>query len=182
MVDNKVLTHEQHQQDTYYFCGPASTRTALSVHGIVVGESTLADQLGTTTDGTDHIRDVARVLNGYLSNAYAHKDVPSGNAVEAEILKNDIVRSILGGYAVVTNVIGSASSVDGRLVSYPGGHYFPVVGFRNSGNQVLVSDVAIGIEYWMHTPAMAVFITPKGYAYGDVDAPEDQHHVIEFMT
>lgn len=171
-VDNKVLSHELHQQDTYYFCGPASTRTALSAHGIYEGEWTLAAKLPTTVNGTDHISQIARVLNDYLPGSpYTTKNVPTGNAQEADVLKNDVYKSIMAGFVVVANVIGTASSVDGRFLSYTGGHYFPVVGFRNGGHQVLVSDVAIGVEYWMHTAALAAFITPKGYAYANIDPP-----------
>jgi peptidase C39-like protein len=51
----KVLNIQYQVQSTGYWCGPAATRIALSARIAPPSQQTLADQLGTTTNGTDWI-------------------------------------------------------------------------------------------------------------------------------
>lgn len=163
----RVLPHEIHYQDTGYFCGPAATRTALSVRGVVVAESTLAGILKTTTAGTNSSNDIVRGLNAYLPGIYSAKFIPgsSASAAQAEQFRRDLVHSVAAGYAVVANVVGTARASDGRNYSYPGGHYVSVVGYRKDGAEAYVSDNAVGRDYWMTTAVLATWIAGRGYAW-----------------
>src|SRR5262249_23003396 len=51
----KVLDHDYQIQQTGYWCGPASTRIALSARISPPSQQELADQLPTTVNGTDSI-------------------------------------------------------------------------------------------------------------------------------
>ncbi|HNF99899.1 MAG TPA: C39 family peptidase, partial [Pseudomonadota bacterium] len=52
----KILSYNYQVQQTGYWCGPASTRIALSVRmASPPTQAQLAGQLGTTTAGTNHI-------------------------------------------------------------------------------------------------------------------------------
>jgi len=163
----RVLSHLTHVQDNGYYCGPASVVTALSVRGISISEGTAAKLLGTTTFGTNSSNDIVRGLNHYVgAGVYAAVFVPSGGGASAyAAFKARLVSSVAGGYALVCNVVGSARAGDGRTYSYPGGHYVAVCGYRSNGDEALVTDVAVGRDYWMSTRTLIDWIAGRGYAY-----------------
>ncbi len=67
----KVLTYSYQAQQTGYWCGPASTRIALSARmASPPSQAQLAAQLGTTTAGTNHIGLVTGALNSVLRTTY----------------------------------------------------------------------------------------------------------------
>ncbi|MGW1062845.1 C39 family peptidase, partial [Micromonospora rubida] len=45
-------------QPNFYFCGPAAARNALSVQGKAISVDAMAEEMGTTEDGTDSINDI----------------------------------------------------------------------------------------------------------------------------
>lgn len=165
-MTERILPHEIHRQDTGYYCGPASCRTALSARGVVIAESTLAGQLRTTINGTDSSTYIANVLNGYVGNVYSVTWIGGQSATQSQkdALKRDLLRSINGGYVIVANITGSVRALNGATYSY-GGHYVPVVGYRAGGDEALVSDVAFGGEYWLTTSALADWIAGRGYSH-----------------
>src|SRR5690606_1336305 len=57
-------------QETYYWCGPASTQVVLNSRGVNVVESTLASEIGTHTGGTDYVGLIAPILIKYLGGGY----------------------------------------------------------------------------------------------------------------
>ena len=54
-------------QATSWWCGPASTRIALSARGVNVSQQQMANELGTTENGTNDISLVTSVLNNHLN-------------------------------------------------------------------------------------------------------------------
>jgi hypothetical protein len=160
-------------QETYYWCGPASCQVALDVRGIGSTERDLAGQLGTTTNGTNHIGLVAAVLNRNVPADYVVRQIPGNDATQAQkdLLWSDVKASILGGYAVVVNVVVPPSNYPrgtrGERPAYAGGtvyHYFTVVGCNPDTREVLVADSGFRpYEYWMNVDQLASCIAGKGY-------------------
>lgn len=173
----KVLTVAWQGQETYYWCGPGSTRMALSTRmKSPPSQTTLANELPTTTDGTDHIGLVANVLNKYFDGAaYAPRsmaDPPS--QAERDQLKKDLVARISAGFPIVANVVSGW-----RPPTYPSGtiyHYVAVVGFDDGGEKVLIADPAaeghgggarwnaVPRTYWISLHDLGTWIGGKGYA------------------
>lgn len=68
---NRRLAVPHRTQQNDYYCGPASLQMVLAYKGKNVSQSTLASQLGTTSQyGTPAGSNVANVLNYYLGNIY----------------------------------------------------------------------------------------------------------------
>jgi len=162
------LTYLFDGQETGWFCGPASVQIALRCRGINRTETELARQLGTDTFGTDSSADVVRVLNQILgAGTYDDTYIPgaTATAAEAAALKAVLVRSIDAGYAIVANVVGTVTAVDGQQYTYDGGHYVAVTGYRAGGDAAFVADVGAPAQYWVTTKALAVWIAERGYSY-----------------
>ncbi|OZD74901.1 hypothetical protein CH273_25790 [Rhodococcus sp. 05-339-2] len=160
-------------QETGYWCGPASTQVALDVRGIGSTETDLARQLGTTRNGTNHIGLITDLLNRNVDADYVTRQIPGNDAtpVQRELLWSDIRSSILGGYAVVVNVVVPPSNYPrgtrGEKPAYGGGtvyHYFTVVGFNADTREVFVADSGFRpYQYWMSVDQLASCIAGKGY-------------------
>lgn len=160
-------------QETFYWCGPASTQVVLDVRGIASTETDLARQLGTTRNGTNHIGLITDLLNRNVEADYVTRQIPGNDATPAqrELLWSDIRASILGGYAVVCNVMVPPSNYPrgtrGEKPAYGGGtvyHYFTVVGFNADTREVFVADSGFQpFEYWMSVDQLASCIAGKGY-------------------
>jgi hypothetical protein len=167
---SKVLAISFQLQENGYYCGPAATRIAASAHGVGLSQDDAASRLGTTTSGTDSADDTTRVLNAVVSGAsYQTRWINGDSATSAEIsrLRTDVVHAITGGYAIVANIVGSASDTAGLTYSYDGGHYISVVGYRDSGQTVKIADPANTNgdgSYWMTASALANWIAHRGYS------------------
>jgi len=165
-----VLNIEYQVQQTGYWCGPAATRVALSAWGVPPSQQALAQELGTTTNGTDWIGQITEVLNEHLgAGTYATTEMPNDppTPAERERLWNDIVRSIHGGYPVVANIVAPPSN---HPPGYPNStifHYFAVAGYDSSARKVYIADSASfgGNQlYWLPFDQLATLIPPKGYS------------------
>lgn len=173
---SRVLGYQWQGQQTYYWCGPAATRIALSARMTPPTQTTLASQLRTTTNGTDHIGLVVNALNHRLGvNHYSTRvinDPPT--AAQEAALKQSLVASISNGYPLVANVVSGW-----RPSFYPGGtiyHYVAVVGYDQGGDRALIADSGaeghggssawynVPRTYWVTTRQLAVWIGGKGYA------------------
>ncbi|MGZ3421393.1 MAG: C39 family peptidase [Polyangiales bacterium] len=172
-----VLTVTWKGQETGYWCGPGSTRMALSTRmssTALPSQTTLASYLGTTTAGTDNIGLVAGALNHYLGTTrYKSVDIndPPTTAQHTH-LKTDIVDLITEGWPLVANVISGW-----RPPGYPSGtiyHYIAIVGFDEGGEKVLIADPAgdgaggsswsaVPRTYWVSLSNLATWIGGKGY-------------------
>ncbi|NYT95684.1 C39 family peptidase, partial [Salinispora sp. H7-4] len=68
-------------------------------------------------------------------------------------LREDIIRTVDDGRAVVANIAGTATDTNGESHSFAGGHYIAVNGYRDAGDQVKIADSANPntAEYWITT-------------------------------
>ncbi|GAA2707290.1 C39 family peptidase [Micromonospora olivasterospora] len=159
--------YEYQAQPNYYYCGPASTRIALSAEGKDVSQDELAAKLGTTENGTDSAIDITRVLNEYAPGRYKTTEISSDVASNEQVeqLRSDVRAAVDAGEPVVANVLGSAVDADGVEHSYPG-HYLTVVEYKDDGHTVKIADPAdpAAQEYWMDVKALANWIASRGYS------------------
>lgn len=181
----KALPVTWQGQQTGYWCGPGSTRIALTARmASPPSQTTLANYLGTTTAGTNHIGLVANALNHYLgTNVYVTRNIsdPPGPG-QQQALRDTIVGTISNGYAMVGNVISGW-----RPPGYPGGtiyHYVAIVGYEQGGARVQIADPAgacaagsgwcnVPRTYWVSIGDLAVWIGGKGYAGTNLPPRDD---------
>ncbi|BCL15373.1 C39 family peptidase [Micromonospora sagamiensis] len=157
---------EYQAQPNFYYCGPAATRIALTAAGKHLSQHELARRLGTTEAGTNSAEDVTRVLNE-LTGGYRTTEIRESAASREQIerLRADVVDAVEAGDPVVANIKGSAVDTDGRVHSFPGGHYLTVVAYRDGGDVVRIADPADPLgEYWMTTERLAHWIAERGYS------------------
>ncbi|TDC75739.1 phytochelatin synthase [Micromonospora sp. KC606] len=159
--------YEYQAQPNFYYCGPASTRIALSADGKTVSQDELAEKLGTTEAGTDSAIDITRVLNEYTGGRYKTTEISDDVASKEQIerLRADVKAAVDADKPVVANILGSAVDVDGRTHSYPG-HYLTVVEYKDDGDTVKIADPAApdAPEYWMDVAELADWIAGRGYS------------------
>ncbi|MEU4552334.1 C39 family peptidase [Micromonospora violae] len=164
----KVLDYDYEAQNTYYNCGPAATRNALSAAGIDRTQEELAAELGTTEMGTNSAEDTTRVLNAEVKGSpYRTRMFPTApSPAQMDRLQADVVKAITDGRGVVANVVGDATDTDGGWHSYGGGHYIAVVGYKDNGRTVRIADSANPADpsYWITTIDLANWITSRGYS------------------
>ncbi|MGI5215764.1 C39 family peptidase [Plantactinospora sp. CA-290183] len=168
--ESKVLDYDFEAQTTYYYCGPAATRIALTARDVHLSQDEVAGRLGTTTSGTNSAEDTTRVLNSAgRTDFYRTTMIRGGAASPAQMdqLQADVVHAVSNGYPVVANIAGSTTDTDGGWHSYPGGHYLTVVGYRDDGRTVKIADPAIpgsDSTYWMSTIDLANWAATRGYS------------------
>jgi hypothetical protein len=190
---DKSLTISWQGQQTGYWCGPGSTRMALTARmANPPSQTTLANFMGTTVNGTNHIGLVADALNTHLgTNVYVTRNIsdPPGPGQQTA-LQNTIVGSISNGYAMVGNVISGW-----RPPGYPSGtiyHYVAIVGYQQGGARVQIADPAgacsagsywcnVPQTYWISISDLAIWIGGKGYTGTDL-APKDEAPVVTTGT
>ncbi|MEU9739664.1 C39 family peptidase [Micromonospora chersina] len=159
--------YEYEAQPNFFYCGPASTRIALSAEGKEVSQDELAAKLGTTENGTDSALDITRVLNEYTGGKYKTTEIRDDVATKEQVerLRADVEAAVDQGRPVVANILGGALDIDGVEHSYPG-HYLTVVEYKDDGNTVLIADPASPNEptYWMDVTELANWIAGRGYS------------------
>ncbi|MGV9212389.1 C39 family peptidase [Micromonospora sp. RB23] len=164
----KVLDYDYEAQNTYYNCGPAATRNALSATGIDRTQEELGAELGTTEMGTNSAEDTTRVLNAEVKGSPYRTRMFAGTPSSAQIdrLQADVVKAITDGRGVVANVVGDATDTNGGWHSYGGGHYIAVVGYKDNGRTVRIADSANAADpaYWVTTIDLANWIATRGYS------------------
>ncbi|WBB95046.1 MULTISPECIES: C39 family peptidase [unclassified Solwaraspora] len=168
--EGRLLDIRYERQPNFYYCGPAATRIALTAQGRELSQDEVASRLGTTVAGTDSAADTTRVLNELTGDdKYRTTAIEASKASQAQIdqLRDDVRATVDDGRAVVANIIGTVSDVDGRTHSYPGGHYVTVVGYGEGGDAVKIADPAfLGAEhYWVSTETLAHWIATRGYSH-----------------
>ncbi|MFI6368935.1 C39 family peptidase [Nocardia sp. NPDC050630] len=193
----KVLPYDRGivPQETYYWCGPASTQVVLSGRGIHVSEQDMANTIGTTENGTDYVGLIAPVLNAFCDGAYIVRTMPNDppTPAQVELLWSDIAASIDAGYGVVANIVAPPSNyprgVKGsQSPAYAGGvvyHYIALMGYDDGPERaVWVADSGFRpFGYWMAFEQLASLIPPKGYtaAPSPADRPTKPEHPAEPM-
>ncbi|WP_433042598.1 C39 family peptidase [Dactylosporangium sp. CS-033363] len=156
-------------QPNFYYCGPASTRIALTSVGADLSQDDVARRLGTTVNGTNSVADVTRAMNGVLGKPVYEARFINGqkaSAGEARQLQYDAVRALSTGRALVANIVGGATDESGTYHEFSGGHYISLVGYRDQGRSVLIADPS-GMfgprTYWMSTDSLANWAAKRGY-------------------
>lgn len=165
----KVLPVDYQVQETGYWCGPAATRIALSARMAPPSQQQLANELGTTTNGTDWIGQVTAVLNRRGGLGYRTVEMPNDppTAAQRDRLWSDIVLGIEAGYPLVLNIVAPPSN---HPPGYPNEtiyHYFAAIGYNPQTREVYIADSAnfSGKQrYWLSFDQVASLVPPKGYA------------------
>ncbi|GAA0571106.1 C39 family peptidase [Actinomadura livida] len=167
----RTLEIDYQVQETGYWCGPAATRIALSARIAPPNQATLAAELGTTQNGTDHISQVTWVLNARLGTGwYETKEMPNDPPTQAQrdLLWRDVVLDIDNNYPIVANIVAPPGN---QPPGYPPNqtiyHYFTVIGYDDAQRTVLIADPASfgGYQiYWLSFNQLATLIPPKGYS------------------
>lgn len=171
-------------QETGFWCGPASIQVVLDSLGIKVAEPDIASKTEALEgnigwddrDGTDHVSQVATVLNEYTGAGYfvveMPQDPPTGE--QKERLWRDLVASINGGHGVVVNIVAPRGNYPQAVApstispTYGGGtvyHYMSAMGYSDDGpRRVWIADSGFApFGYWMSFDQLATLIPPKGY-------------------
>ena len=167
----KSLDVDYQVQDTGYWCGPAATRIALSARtDDLPDQGTLASELGTTENGTDHVSQVTGVLNARLGESYSTTEMPDDPPSQAQKdqLWSDIVADIDAGQAIVANIVAPPGN---QPPGYPPDqtiyHYFTIIGYDSEQQTVHIADPASfsGNQlYWLSFDQLSTLIPPKGYS------------------
>ena len=167
----KILNHDYQVQQTGYWCGPAATRVALSARRTPPSQQALANQLPTTTNGTDWIGQVTKVLNNHLgAGRYVTTELPNDPPTPAQRdrLWRDIVLGIESNHPLVVNIVAPPGN---QPPGYPGNrtiyHYFAVVGYNPQTYEAYIADSASfgGYKhYWLSLHKLASLVPPKGYS------------------
>jgi hypothetical protein len=169
LPDERLLPFDYQVQETGYWCGPAATRMVISARMAAPSQGQLADELGTTENGTDWIGQVTGVLNAYLGGVYRTTEMPNDPPTQAQRdqLWADVTHSIDSGYAIVANIVAPPSN---HPPGYPDEtiyHYFAVTGYKASTHEVFIGDSANfsgNQQYWLTFDQLATLIPPKGYS------------------
>ncbi|MFY1699175.1 MULTISPECIES: C39 family peptidase [unclassified Solwaraspora] len=155
-------------QPNFYYCGPAATRIALTAQGKAPSQDEVAGKLGTTEAGTDSAEETTRVLNEMTGDDEYETTAIGADAAKpehVEKLRADVREAVDDDRAVVANIMGTATDVDGVAHSYEGGHYLTVTGYRDGGDTVKIADPYFeGQEYWMDLDALADWVAARGYS------------------
>ncbi|MFD3405867.1 C39 family peptidase [Kribbella sp. NPDC058693] len=166
----RTLNIDFQYQQTGYWCGPAATRIALSARISPPSQQQLANELPTTTNGTDWIGQVTRVLNNHLGTGwYETKEMPNDPPTQAQrdLLWRDVVLDINNNYPIVANIVAPANNHPPGYPNYTIYHYFTVIGYDDSDQTVLIADpagFAPTATYWLTFNQLATLIPPKGYS------------------
>ncbi|MFI7553219.1 C39 family peptidase [Micromonospora sediminimaris] len=168
-ADKRVGDYAFEAQPNFYYCGPASTRIALSVQGDVRSQDELAEKLGTTEAGTSSVFDITRVLNEELGSEVYQAGELSADSVtpdQVQRMKADLKAAVDDERVAVVNVIGAGTDLDGVERSFPG-HYLTVVAYEGDGEKVKIADpwqpVGDG-TYWMDVEELANWAASRGYS------------------
>ena len=155
-------------QPNFYYCGPAATRIALTAQGKAPSQDEVAGKLGTTEAGTDSAEETTRVLNEVTGESEYETTAIGEEAAKPEHvakLRADVREAVDDDRAVVANIMGTATDVDGVAHSYEGGHYLTVTGYGDGGDTVKIADPYFeGQEYWMDLGALADWVAKRGYS------------------
>ena len=164
-------------QETGYWCGPASCQTALQVLDLWVEERELANEMGTSENGTNHIGLLADAMNkhagqGQWEAVWMPNDPPSRE--QCEQFWVELKANIDAGFAMPANWVSPESNHpvavhgSGPNPGYYGTiyHYVCYTGYGEdeSGRFVHVADSGFSPwQYWVTWEQACLLMPPKGY-------------------
>ena len=169
-------------QDTYYWCGPASAQTViLSATGKLIPEATLANELGTTVNGTNGIQNILPSLNRHIpGKGYVEVHMPNDPplAEQTERLWEHLTRSVDAGLGIVANIWAPPSNyprpsyTSTSRLQYSGGfvkHYVAFMGYAVDavgGRHVWWADSGFApYGCWVSLDQTATLVPPRSYAW-----------------
>ncbi len=180
---SKTVKYTWQGQVTGYFCGPASTRIALTTRqASPPTQWTIANYEGTSSSsGTSRSR-VVSGLNHYL-NTSVYKSVAVSDpptAAQRASLKSMMVGTLTNNYTAIANVVSGW-----RPPGYPSGtiyHYVAVVGYDQNGDRMLIADPAgrcsagsrwcnVPATYWVTTQNLGTWVGLRGYVATSLAPP-----------
>lgn len=187
-MTEKVLAfdHGIIPQEKGWDCGPAATQVVLNAVGIVVTETQLIAEIGTTTNGTDDVSWIEnRCLDKRLPEAnyttvYLRSDPPS--PAQIDTYWRNLTQSIDTGHGVINNWVSPPSNAPRGIkgaqspIGYGGHtvyHYVAAVGYDDNfdgrgGRAVCIADSGFRpFFYWVTLEQCVGLITPKGYCYAN---------------
>lgn len=162
---NGEANYSYQQQLNFYYCAPAATRLALTAAGLDASQDALASRLHTTVYGTDSAHETTRVMNEIIGKWYRTQTVPAkATSVDEARLKSDVQKTLSTKHIIVANIAGTASDTQGRVHSYPGGHYLNAVAI--GGDIVAIADVASPStpRYEMTINSLTQWLATRGYS------------------
>ncbi|SCL41201.1 Peptidase_C39 like family protein [Micromonospora pallida] len=165
----KELRVRYEAQPNFYYCGPAAARNALTTMDKNVSQDDMAHEMGTTENGTDSAHQITKALNVKAGkDTFRTVEISSAKADDAQTdtLRKDVVKAVDNGHGIVANIAGTATDTEGGVHSFEGGHYISVVGYRDGGETVKISDSANPDQssYWITTDALADWTATRGYS------------------
>ncbi|MCE6993719.1 C39 family peptidase [Saccharothrix sp. S26] len=150
-----VLTLWWQQQETDFWCGPATVSMITNARGVGMGQDEAARQLGTTVDGTPWSSwgglgsPVRSVLNSRLNTGwYEVKPLsswPTGS--EIRTYEANLVYNIDRGWHLAGNVYevkGSQYRLNGHPSDRTIWHWVPMYAYDHSGETTYYADPASG--------------------------------------
>ncbi|TDO18114.1 peptidase C39-like protein [Mycobacterium sp. BK086] len=199
-MTEKVLAfdHGIIPQEKGWDCGPAATQVVLNAVGIVVTETQLIAEIGTTTNGTDDVSWIenrcldVRLPDANYTTVYVRNDPPS--AAQIETYWRNLKQSIDTGHGVINNWVSPATNPPrgikgsqspdgyGRYTIY---HYVSAVGYDDNydgrgGRAVCIADSGFRpFFYWVTLEQCVGLISPKGYCYANTSGEAAPVHVPE---
>ena len=164
-------------QETGFWCGPASCQTALQILDQWCEEQQLANEMGTSEDGTPHIGLLADCMNAHAHHAqweavWMAQDPPTPE--QCETFWRDLKANIDAGFAMPANWVSPdgnhpiAVRGSGPNPGYSGTvfHYVCYGGYAEdeTGRYVYVYDSGFSPwQYWVTFEQASVLMPPKGY-------------------
>lgn len=163
-------------QETGWWCGPASTQVVLNGRGVIKSEQDLANEIGTTYNGTNQVGMITPILNKYTGAGYLERlsDGDPMSQAQKDLLWSDVTRSIDAGFGCVVNIDAPVSNYPRGVKgspspSYGNGevlHYIAIMGYDDDPavRAVWVADSGFRpFGYWCSFDQMATLIPPKGW-------------------
>ena len=125
------------QQETNYWCGPATTQQTLTyINGYANSQSSIANAIGTTSSGSDLASMVPYINNHESRNYYIIVTSPSESLIQS-----------IAEYGVRSSAppIGRLKIQQGGNWEYSSsGHYMNISGYTGYGDYIRVTDPYIG--------------------------------------
>jgi hypothetical protein len=173
-----VLNFVWKGQETGYWCGPGSSRIAISTQlpaANLPTQTELATFMGTTTDGTIRAN-LVDALNHWINPATQYQSIPLDTKPtddQRALLKATLISRLSAGYPVVANVLSGW-----RPPGYPSGtigHFVAVVGYDTTNDTVMIADPAgegapsprwvnVPRSYWISLQNLGTWIGGRGFA------------------
>lgn len=185
-TNNNVSVTFKRQANSYY-CGPASALiTIASKITTSQTQSTLANELGTTTSGTAWYLSngntytqypMYNTLKNHLGSMYSYVPSPTGvagtNPLSNSDIKYRVTFTIDQGYPLVFLGTSTASGA-AHLPNYPAqavGHWLVANGYKSSGDVIVLTDPASALNslftnvpesYEISITTAQAFLSPRG--------------------